>query len=85
MTDKLKNRMIQVDNRFIITLGINPGILLSELLDKENHCIEENLTDKDGYFFHEKSHIYIRTALTREKFDTARKKLENTGILKTKL
>jgi len=85
MTDKQRNRMLQVDNRFITTIGINPGILLSELLDKENHCIEEKLIDKEGYFFHEKKHIYIRTALTRDKFDSARKKLEKIKILKTKL
>jgi len=47
MTDKQLNRMLQVDNRFITTLGIKPGILLSELLDKENHCIDNSQLDSD--------------------------------------
>ncbi len=85
MTDKQLNRMLQVDNRFITTLGIKPGILLSELLDKENHCIDNSQLDSDWYFFHEKKHIYLRTALTRTMFDSARKKLEEKWILKTKL
>jgi hypothetical protein len=85
MTDKQRNRMLQVDNRFITTLGINPGILLSELLDKENHCIVQGLIDREGFFFHEKKHIYLRTALTRDKFDSARKILEKSKILITKL
>jgi len=85
MTDKQKNKMLKVDNRLITTLGINPSILLSELIDKEQFCIEENQIDKEGYFFHEKNHIFKRTALKRNKFDTARSILEWIKILKTKI
>lgn len=85
MTVKQKNRMLKVDNRFITTLGINPAILLSELLDKEQFCIEEKNIDNEGYFYHEKNHIFKRTGLKRSKFDTARAILEEKKILKTKI
>ena len=76
---------LQVPKGFIQTLWINPSILLKELIDKEQFLLMSKKIDDWDYFFHEKKHIFINTALPRWKFDTARKKLENAWLIKVKL
>lgn len=76
---------IQIPKEFIQKLWINPAILLKELIDKEQFLLASQKIEDWDFFFHEKKHIFINTALPRGKFDTARKKLENFWLIKVKL
>lgn len=76
---------IQIPKGFIQTLWINPSILLKELLDKEQFLLGSKKMEEEDFFFHEKKHIFINTALPRWKFDTARKKLEELWLIEVKL
>ncbi|MDQ7009655.1 MAG: hypothetical protein Q9M94_05180 [Candidatus Gracilibacteria bacterium] len=76
---------IQIPKRFIQNIGINPSILLKELIDKEQFILRSEKIKEGEFFFHEKKHIFINTALPRGKFDTARKKLEDFGLIEVKL
>ena len=76
---------IQLPKRFIQNIGINPSILLKELIDKEQFLLDSWKIENGEFFFHEKKHIFINTALPRGKFDTARKKLEQFWLIEVKL
>jgi len=76
---------IQIPKRFIQNIGINPSILLKELIDKEQFLLMSKKIGEWDFFFHEKKHIFINTALPRGKFDTARKKLEDFWLIEVKL
>lgn len=76
---------IQIPKRFIQNIGINPSILLKELIDKEQFLLKSEKIKEWEFFFHEKKHIFINTALPRWKFDTARKKLEDFWLIEVKL
>ena len=75
---------LQVPNRFILTIGINPAILLTELIDKERYLMNEKKLDDHNYFFHEYKFIYKNTGLLKSKFTNAKNKLIKTGIIETK-
>lgn len=75
---------LQVPKRFILNIGISPAILLSELLNKERFLLSEWKLEKDDYFFHEYKYIYKNTGLLKNKFSTARKKLESLWIIQNK-
>ena len=65
--------------------GINPTVLLMELIDKELYHHKHDSIWADGYFYHSKEYVFENTALPRGKFDTARKKLEEQNLIFTKL
>lgn len=75
---------LQVPNRFILNIGINPAILLTELIDKERYLLNEWKLDKDNYFFHEYKYIYKNTALLKSKFNSAKTKLLELWIISIK-
>ena len=76
---------IQIPKGFIQKIWINPSILLKELIDKEQFLLGSKKIEDWDFFFHEKKHIFINTALPRWKFDTARKKLEQFWLIEVKL
>lgn len=75
---------LQVSKRFILEIGINPSILLSELLNKERYLLDNDSLVEWEFFFHEYKFIHKNTGLLKSKFNTARKKLEELWIISTK-
>ncbi|MCP4523142.1 MAG: hypothetical protein GY828_02890 [Candidatus Gracilibacteria bacterium] len=83
--NKIISQHLLLPKRFINTFGINPTVLLMELIDKELYHYKHNSLGTDGYFYHSKEYVFDNTALPRGKFDTARKKLEEQNLIFTKL
>lgn len=78
-------KQIPLPKRFILEIGINPTIVLMELIDKEIYHTNNWTLNKDWYFYHEKNQIFINTALPRTKFDSAKLILEEQWFIFTKL
>lgn len=83
--NKIISQHLLLPKRFILSFGINPTVLLMELIDKELYHIKHDSIWADGYFYHSKEYVFENTALPRGKFDTARKKLEEQDLIFTKL
>ncbi len=83
--NKIISQHLLLPKRFILSFGINPTVLLMELIDKELYHIKHDSIWTDGYFYHSKDYVFENTALPRGKFDTARKKLEEQDLIFTKL
>lgn len=75
---------LQVPNRFILNIGINPAVLLSELIDKERYLTNEWKLEENNYFFHEYKYIYKNTWLLKSKFNTAKNKLIDLWLIDIK-
>lgn len=82
---KIISQHLLLPKRFIQMFGINPAVLLMELIDKELYHYKHGSVLNDGYFYHSKEHVFDNTALPRGKFDTARRKLEEQNLIFTKL
>lgn len=83
--NKIISQHLLLPKRFILSFGINPTVLLMELIDKELYHHKHESIWADGYFYHSKEFVFENTALPRWKFDTARKKLEEQNLIFTKL
>lgn len=83
--NKIISQHLLLPKRFITTFGINPTVLLMELIDKELYHYKHDSIWTDGYFYHSKEYVFDNTALPRGKFDTARRKLEEGNLIFTKL
>lgn len=75
---------LQVPNRFILNIGINPAILLTELIDKERYLSNEWKLEENNHFFHEYKYIYKNTWLLKSRFNTAKKKLLDLWLIHVK-
>ena len=84
MSDKIIHRQRIIYKKIVDQLWLYSAFLLSELIDKEEHAQESNLLDADGYFFHEKQHIFKRTTLKRKLIDKSIKILLEKEIIETK-
>ncbi len=83
--NKIISQHLLLPKRFIQMFGINPAVLLMELIDKELYHHKNNSLGIDGFFYHSKDCVFDNTALPRWKFDTARKKLEEQELILSKL
>jgi hypothetical protein len=83
--NKIISQHLLLPKRFITMFGINPAVLLMELIDKELYHYKHDSIWTDGYFYHSKEYVFDNTALPRGKFDTARRKLEEWNLIYTKL
>jgi hypothetical protein len=81
---KILTQHLRIPKRLIQELGINPSILLTELINKELY-LESERKLQEGWFFHEKKYIEKNTALTIRKIDPAKAILESKNIITTKL
>lgn len=73
-----------VNKHLSCKLGLKPAVLLADLISKEQYFIDKGQCI-DGWFFNSADNIKIDTTLTRHEQTKAIKKLEEYGLIETKL
>ena len=73
-----------VNKHLSCKLGLKPAVLLADLISKEQYFID-NGQCIDGWFFNSADNIKSDTTLTRHEQVKAIKKLEEVGLIETKL
>lgn len=86
LTSLLSNSNVGYYNKEVARkIGLNESILLSELCSKYEYWEKQNKLKEDGYFYETKEMIEENTTLTPYQQRNALKKLEELGIVSTKL
>lgn len=85
MKHLLASTSFLVVNKYLACkIGLKPAVLLADLISKEQYFID-NGQCIDGWFFNSADNIKSDTTLTRHEQTKAIKKLEEVGLIETKL
>ena len=76
---------ITVNKEVIQKVGLHEAIMLGELCSKQQYWKDRKELTNDGYFFCTKENFENETTLSRYYQDKAIAKLENLGIVETKI
>lgn len=79
------NGFITVNKAVINKVGLHEAIMLGELCSKYQYWTERNELTKDGFFFCTKENFEEETTLNRYHQDKAINRLEELGIIETKI
>lgn len=75
---------LSINKKFLHTLGVNPTLILSDLISKHKYFKSRNELDKDHFFYNSMTNIMKDTTLTPKQQRKAIEILEEKNIIKTK-